>query len=133
MNATTDRPGAQEQKIERRRPRAKRLTLALLGLALAAIAAVALLTGQALLPVAALEQESTTADAAAQPLGTPPAGMPARPGGQNPGAGVGPGVPLTATLVVIIRHMLLRYRRSKFFLEGSDGSHEDDPGMSRAH
>ena len=98
MNATTDRPGAQEQKIERRRPRAKRLTLALLGLALAAIAAVALLTGQALLPVAALEQESTTADAAAQPLGTPPAGMPARPGGQNPGAGVGPDVPLTATL-----------------------------------
>lgn len=40
-------------------------------------------------------------------------------------------VPLTATLVVIIRHMLRRYRESKFFLEGSDGSHRDDPGMSR--
>ena len=98
MNATTNQPGAQEQKIERRRPRAKRLLLAVLGVVLAAIATVALLNSQALLPVAALEQESTTAAEAAQPQRTPPAGMPVRPGGQNPGAGVGPGVPLTATL-----------------------------------
>jgi len=98
MNTTTDQPGVQEQNIERRRPRAKRLLLALLGVALAAIATVALLNSQALLPVAALEQESTTAAEVAQPQGTPPAGMPARPGGQNPGAGVRPGVPLTATL-----------------------------------
>ena len=79
MKAIIDQSSVQAQSIERRRPRAKRLLLALLGVVLAATATVVLVNNQALLPIAALEQASTTANEVAQPQRTPPAGRHGRP------------------------------------------------------
>ena len=98
MKAIIDQSSEQAQSIEHRRPRAKRLLLALLGVVLAATATVVLVNNQALLPIAALEQASTTASEVAQPQRTPPAGRPARPADQDPGNVVRAGVPLTATV-----------------------------------
>lgn len=45
-------------------------------------------------------------------------------------------VPLTASVVVIVRHLVRRYRESEFFLEGSDAEGvvvDADPSLSRSH